>query len=358
LHSPEHADHVATTLRNITREKIVKQSSRSRIDVHFHSVPPSYRAAIQGLGPTVRTPDWTPELAIDFLDQHDSAAGIMSISVPGTHLGDNAKARILAKRCNEESAEYITRFPDRLGAFGTVPLPDIEGACDAAKYALDSLKLDGIGLFASYNGRYLGDPAWDPLLELLDQRSAVCHVHPNTHPSVHIVRDAGINPGIPNFMAEYLFDTTRAALNLLFYDVLDRFPNIRFVLSHAGGTLPYMAWRVAAIVHRQVAVAPMSTQYPSRFVQRHAEDMTPDTVLSRLKLFWYDTALSPGPQTLGSLLAVADPGRILFGGDWPYCPSVLVGDMIEALRDNPLLSEAQIAAIESGNALKLFPRFA
>ena len=202
----------------------------------------------------------------------------MSLSVPGTHLGDGAKARGLAKRCNEESAEYVALHPRRLGAFGTVPLPDIDGACEAARYALDDLKLDGIGLFASYAGRYLGDPTWDSLLELLNERSAVCHIHPNTHPSVHVVRDSGINPGIPNFMAEYLFDTTRAALNLLFYDILDRYPKIRFILSHAGGTLPYIAWRVASIVHRQVGVAPMKTQYPSRFVQRHGDDLSSNTV--------------------------------------------------------------------------------
>ena len=340
------------------RSGAMRYPGGKRIDVHFHSVPPSYRAAIEGRGPTVRTPDWTPQLAIDFLDEHASAAGIMSLSVPGTHLGDDDKARILAKRCNEESAEYVARYPDRLGAFAALPLPDIDGACDAALYALDVLKLDGVGLFASYGGRYLGDPAWDALLDLLDRRCAVCHIHPNMHPSVHVVREAGINAGIPNFMAEYLFDTTRAALNLLFYDVLDRYPNIRFVLSHAGGTLPYIAWRVASIVHRQVAVEPMKTQYPSRFVQRHGADLTADTILSRLKLFWYDTALSPGPQTLGALLQVANPERILFGGDWPYCPSVLVGDMIEALHQNPLLDEKQIDAIERGNALQLFPRFA
>lgn len=332
--------------------------NNGRIDVHFHSIPPSYGAAITRLGGHIRVPEWTPELAVDFLDAQGSAAGIMSLSVPGTHLGDDPEARALARRCNEESAEFVARYPDRLGMFAAVPLPDIDGACEAAVYALDELKLDAIGLFGSYDGRYLGDPEWDPLLELLDQRSAVCLVHPNIHPSVHVVRERGISPGIPNFLAEYPFDTSRAALNLVFNNVPDRFPKIRFILSHAGGVLPFLAWRAAAIVHRQVGVAPMRETYPSPFVEAHAGNLTRETFFSRLRTFWYDTALSPGPQTFGSLLQVADPERILFGSDWPYCPPVLCTDMVEQLHDNALLGEGQVRAIERSNATQLFPRFA
>ena len=328
-----------------------------RIDVHFHSIPPSYGAAILRLGGHIRVPPWSPDLAVDFLDAQGTAAGIMSLSVPGTHLGDDADARLLARRCNEESAEYIARYPSRLGMFAAIPLPDLDGACAAAIHALDVLKLDGIGLFGSYDGRYLGDPAWDALLELLDQRSAVCLIHPNIHPSVVSVRE-GVSPGIPNFVAEYPFDTSRAALNLVFNNVPDRFPNIRFILSHAGGVLPFLAWRAAAIIHRQLGVSPMRETYPSPFVAAHGHDLTRETFLSRLRTFWYDTALSPGPQTFGSLLQVASPDRILFGSDWPYCPPVLCTDMVEQLQDNPLIGEGELRAIERSNALALFPRFA
>ena len=331
--------------------------SNGRIDVHFHSIPPAYGTAISRLGGHIRVPDWSPQLAVDFLDAQCAAGGIMSLSVPGTHLGDDRAARALARVCNEESAEYIARYPDRLGMFAAIPLPDIEGACEAALYALDELKLDGIGLFGSYDGRYLGDPEWDPLLELLDQRAAVCLIHPNIHPSVHVVREKGISPGIPNFVAEYPFDTSRAALNLVFNNVPDRFPNIRFILSHAGGVLPFLAWRAAAIVHRQTSVSPMRQTYPSPFVEAHIGDLTRETFLSRLRTFWYDTALSPGPQTFGSLLQVASPDRILFGSDWPYCPPVLCTDMVEQLHDNPLIDASAVKAIERSNAVALFPRF-
>jgi len=226
-----------------------------------------------------------------------------------------------------------------------------------ARQALDVLKLDGIGLLASYDGKYLGDPSFDPVLKVLNERSAVVVIHPNNHPSTQVVRQ-GISKGIGNFLVEFLFDTTRAALNLLFSDVLHRFPNIRFVLFHAGGTLPYVAWRVAEIASRQMTVPPWDTQYPSPFMERHGAKLTAQDVLSHLRLFYYETALAAGPQTFGSLMQVAAPERILFGSDWPYCPEVMTEDMIQALYTQTGLDEARLQAIGRGNALRLFPRFA
>ena len=327
-----------------------------RIDVHCHSMTPAYRAAISSLGPTIRTPAWTTQAAIDFLDRHGTAAAVLSLSVPGTHHGDDAKARQLARRCNEEAAEFVDRHPKRLGAFATLPIPDVEGACEEARHALDVLKLDGIGLLASYNGKYLGAAEFDPIFELMNERSAVVLIHPNNHPSTQLVRQ-GISKGIGNFIVEFLFDTTRAALNLLFSDALDRFPNIRFILCHAGGTLPYVTWRLAEIVSRQMTVPPWDAQYPSPFMQRHSGRVTADLVRGQLKRFWYETALAAGPETFGSLKAVANPDRILFGSDWPYCPDDMTEDMIDALGDATMLDRKQRAAIERGNALHLFPRF-
>jgi len=332
------------------------RNNDGRIDVHCHSMTPAYREAICALGPTIRTPEWTPQGAVDFLDRHGSAAAVLSLSVPGTHHGDDAKARSLSRRCNEEAAEFVSRYPKRLGAFATLPIPDVEGACEEARHALDVLKLDGIGLLASYDGKYLGDLAFDPILQTLNDRSAVVVIHPNNHPSTGKVRE-GISKGIGNFLVEFLFDTTRAALNLLFSDALHRFPNIRFILFHAGGTLPYVAWRVSEIASRQMTVPPWDTQYPSPYMHRHGAGLTAETVQSDLRLFWYETALAAGRQTFGSLKEVAAPARILYGSDWPYCPEVMTEDMIAALYGQSL-DENELQAIGRSNALRLFPRFA
>ena len=134
---------------------------------------------------------------------------------------------------------------------------DIDAAIAEARYCLETLRFEGISLFASYGEKFLGDAAFDPLLHYLDSRNAVVHVHPSLHPS-----SKSLDLPWPGFMIEYPFDTTRAAVNLLFSGALERFPNIRFILSHAGGTLPYLAWRLS--------VAPMIDK---RLKQRTREEI-------------------------------------------------------------------------------------
>jgi len=332
-------------------------TSEGRVDVHCHSMTPAYRAAIQNLGAIIRTPDWSPQMALDFQDRHGIAVGIYSLSVPGTHHGDNAKARALARRVNEESAEFVAKNARRMGAYATLPIPDMDGACEEALHALGALKLDGVGLLASYDGIYLGQPMFDSLFRILNDHSAAVLIHPNNHPTTVDVKK-GISSGIGNFLIEFLFDTTRSALNLMFTGALDRYPKINFILAHAGGTLPYTSWRLADIIHRQMTEAPWDTQYPSPFMDRHAGKVTPELVYAQLAKFWYETALAAGPSTMGCLREVADPKRILFGSDWPYCPTEMCGDMIAALDTKDMLDAAERAAINRGNALALFPRFA
>lgn len=324
-----------------------------RIDVHFHTVPPAFVKAIETEGIVARTPDWSPESALAVMDRHGINVAITSLSVPGTHFGNDAKARILSRQCNDYYAEYVGRWPSRFGAFGSTSIPDLDGACRDVEYALDSLKLDGIGLLTNYGGKYLGHADFDPVMHELNRRDAVVLIHPTFPPYGN-----SINTGVPPFMIEYLFETTRAAVNLVFSGALDRYPRIRFILSHAGGTLPYAAWRIADIAWRQLAVPEHAAKYPLPLIESVGEAVSMDTVFSRLKRFWYDTALSPGAQTLGALMAVADPQRILFGSDWPYAPETMTADSIASLNEPGLLTDIQRTGIERDNAFQLFPRFA
>jgi len=311
-----------------------------RIDVHFHTIPEFFRAATEGAGrrPAISSglPQWSPERALEVMDRNGIATTILSISQPGVHFGDDAKARELARRCNDYVRELIDRFPRRFGAFGVVPLPDVDGACAEAVRCLDELGLDGIVLFASCGERFLGDPAFDALLDVLDERAAVVFIHPALHPAV-----SRLQLDLPAFVLEYPFDTTRAATNLIFRGSLDRFPRIRFILAHAGGTLPYLAFRLAW----------SSTIDPGRL-----GSLGPPYVLERLRRFWYDTALASSRHVLAALHAVADPSRILFGSDWPYAPETVTRASIMPFDGE---SESECASRHEQyrrNALELFPR--
>ena len=326
-----------------------------RIDVHFHTVPPAFRTAVESassLKVPVRVPAWTPELSLALMDRQGIRTVVGSISVPGVQFGDDAAARALARRCNEYSAELIARRPDRFGAFAALPLPDVEGAVEEAAYALDGLKLDGVGLFTSYGRDHLGHARFDPLLAALDARKAVAFVHPTTHPACR-----ELDLGLPPFLVEYPFDTARAVLSLIFNGAVDRFPNIRFVLSHAGGALPYLSWRVAATAARLMTEPALLERYPVPLLLEYRDAFTADHFMTRLRTFWFDTANAAGPQVLDALKHVADPARILFGSDWPYVPESLVDDTVAALAESVPNAKAR-AAIERGNALALFPRLA
>lgn len=311
--------------------------SQRRIDSHHHIVPPFYEEAAMaaGSGPTRgKFPGWSPQRGIDLMDANDIQASIASVSFPGVHFFAPAKARTMARRCNEFAAELNARWPTRYGAFATVPMHDPKHAVEEIDYALDELKLDGVCLFTSYGNTYLGDRKFDPVLEALNRRKAVVYTHP-AHG-----KETGLP--FPGFMIEYTFDTTRAATNLMFSGAIERFPRVQFILSHAGGALPYLAWRL------HVASA-ISSRIPQWSYGK---------VLKGLRHFWYDTALSGGPQQLDCLLSVVGPERVVFGTDWPFGTASVVKEMVKNLSSPDFLSAAKRGAISRRNARALFPRFA
>jgi predicted TIM-barrel fold metal-dependent hydrolase len=314
-------------------------ASPRRIDVHFHYIPPFYREAVYaaGRGPAIgRYPEWTPQLALDLMDAHGIEVALTSLAQPGVGFGTAADGEALARRCNEHAAELIARWPARFGAFATVPMGSVDGACAEIAHAFDELRFDGVSLFASYGEKFLGDSAFDPVFELLDARGAVVFVHPGLHPS-----SANLALPWPAFMMEYLFDTTRAVVNLVFSGTIDRFPRIRFILPHAGGLVPYFAWRLS--------VSPM--------IDARLPQLAREAVFAALAHFWYDNALSPGAQTFGALDHVARADRIVFGTDFPFANARVVAQAV-ATYEGPFLPPERRTAIDRANALALFPKYA
>jgi len=309
-----------------------------KIDVHFHLIPQFYRDAVYeaGRGPAIgRYPDWSEELALDIMDKHAIALAITSIAQPGVGFMPDGKAAHFARRCNDYAAKLIEQYPQRFGCFGLIPMHDMEAAIDEARFCLETLRFDGISLFASYGEKFLGDAAFDPLMSYLDACAAVVHIHPGLHPS-----SRSLDLPWPGFMIEYPFDTTRAAVNLLFSGALERFARIRFILSHAGGTLPYLAWRLS--------VAPMIDK---RLAQRTREE-----IFAGLQMFWYDNALASGAESMGTLSRIAAKDRILFGSDWPFCNAAVVAEEVKDFSAPGFLPPDVRNMVARKNALKLFPQ--
>jgi len=308
------------------------------IDVHHHILPPAYmavareRVIAQGQGylpePVLK---WTPDNSLFEMDQNGVATAIVSISTPGIWFENVMAARTLARQCNEYSARLVSDHPERFGFFAAVPLPDTEGSLREIAYALDVLKADGIGLMTSYGDKWPGDPAYVHVFEELNRRKAVVYVHPT---APNCCRD--LVPHVPYVMTELPHDTTRAVTSLLFSGSFARFRNIRFIFSHAGGTLPMVAGRIA----RQGSAV------------KELSEKVPNGVEYELKRLYYEIAGSANRPAMSALMNLVPMTQIVFGSDYPWGRTSANADGLNNLG----LADADLRAIERQNAVALFPR--
>ncbi len=302
-----------------------------RIDTHHHIVPAAYAAWLRRKGLDaggLPIPEWSVDSAIALMDKYGIQTAIMSISTPGVHLGDDAEAREKAREMNEYAAQVVRKHPGRFGFFATLCLPDVKGSLDELAYAFDQLHADGVVVLANSRGIYLGEKSFDPLFDELNRRRAVVFVHPSYL--------FGNDPpkGMPPYIADFLLDTTRAAVRLAGSGTLDRCPELKVILSHAGGFVPYAAYRIAG-------AASLKRNFADR--------------LAQLRKFYFDIALSGSPTALPSLLTLAQPDHVLYASDWPYAADPTVG-AFTGMYERYSLSDAQRISIDRGAASSLFLR--
>lgn len=320
-----------------------------KIDVHHHLTPSFYIEKLKSIGITESYgqafPKWTPETSLSFMKKLGIDIAIMSISTPGVYLKDELFSRDLARSCNEYMAEIKKNHPGKFGGFASIPLPDAKGSLDEIKYALDELKLDGVCLMTHYKGKYLGNKEFDEIFRELNRRKSVVYIHP-TDPA------GAYDPelGIQNSLIEAPFETTRAVGNLIYTGTTDRYADIRYILSHGGGTIPYLAWRIALIKYAQENKNPPILKSLYDFLIKGG----PESGLKILKNMYYDTALTSGPYALKALQEFAGPSRIVFGSDFPFAKKI-APMVAKNLRKYFDFSEEEFEAIDNKNCLELFP---
>lgn len=312
-----------------------------RIDVHAHYIPAAYREAMMQAGLAhadgIRgLPQWDVAQALRMMDGLNIRTAMLSVSSPGVNFGDDAAARKLARAVNEEGARAAIDHPGRFGLFASLPLPDVDGALAEASYAFDTLHADGVTVESNHRGIYLGDPRFDPLMAELNRRRAVVFMHP-TSPTCPCCQT--LSMGYPRPLIEFMFETTRAVTNLLLTGTLDRFPDIRLIVPHAGAAVPILADRI-------VGLAPAFLPKP----------VDADHLLDTLRRLHYDLAGYPLPRLAPALLQVADTNRIHYGSDWPFTPIPVATRLAGELEATPLFDAATRRRILHDNACDLFPR--
>lgn len=308
-----------------------------RIDVHHHAIPAVYQAALDETGlfrkAGVDPIYWNVEEDLAVMDRNGIDAAILSISAPGTVFVEPSTAPGLARATNEALARLISDQPRKFGAFAVIPLPDVDAAIREIDYALDTLKLDGIGLMSNFSGIYLGDERFAPVLRHLDDREAVVFVHPTI-----VAMPPEQTLGLPPSLFEFPFDTTRTVASLLFSGALERHTRFKMILSHAGGTLPFLAKRMT---------------YASTILSSVA-DREPVDLLGSLRRLYYDTAMSSNRYTLSALTALIDTDHVLFGTDYPYVPEKVTQETVEGVM--AYFSDEDRMKVERSNFAPLFPQ--
>ncbi|MGW4094658.1 amidohydrolase family protein [Nocardia sp. NPDC004750] len=309
------------------------------VDVHHHIVPDFYSAALKGSGYAhaiqgVDYPSWKPQSSLEMMDRQGVETAIVSLTVPGVSLDPDLAPR-LAHQINDFIADLGRTHEGRFGGWAAIPLPDTDAAIAEVSYALDKLGLDGVGLFTNYGGTYLGDDAFHPLLEDLNRRRAVAFIHPTVPPA----KDQP-NFGLPVSLCEFPFDTTRALAQLLYNGTFERYPDIRFIFAHGGGTVPYLAERLT-----------FGTQIDASLADRQPADL-----VGLLQRQYYEVAMSASPFAFPALQRMANPERILYGSDFPFMPATACAVNAAHLATSDALNDRDFQRIARLNAETLLPR--
>jgi predicted TIM-barrel fold metal-dependent hydrolase len=278
------------------------------------------------------TLNWTPQRSIEDMDKAGVATAITSVTTPGVWIGDHEQGRRLARDSNDYAARLAADYPGRFGIFVAVPLPHIAASLAEIEYGLDVLKADGIALFTSYRDKWLGDPAFDPVMEELNRRKAVVFVHPEAPLCCR-----GLLPGVHEAVLEYGFDTTRAITRILFSGTALRYRDIRWIFCHGGGTTPFLAERLVRAPGTNKALAPY----------------VPDGVMAELKRFHYDVAQIAHPMALAALTRLVPISQILWGTDFPFRFGT---EYVKGLSEFGFSAE-DLRQIDRENALRLLPRW-
>ena len=302
-------------------------ATKTRVDVHHHYVPPVHSDIMATKRSGGRPPQWTPQMSLDEMDKSGIATAIVSLVQPGAWFDDDvALSRRLARECNEYGAKMVQDHPGRFGLFATVAPLDPDGALKEIEYVFDTLKADGVGLFTSYGDKYLGDPSFEPVYAELNRRKAVVYVHPTTPNCC-----GKILPGIGPSTIEFATDSTRTITHIVFSGVATKFPDIRWIFSHAGGTLPFLTARLEIVAQQK----------------KMAGGAAPI-----LRKFYYELAQGNTPGQLAALLKMVPISQVLYGTDYPFRSGAEVNAGIADYGFTP----DDIRSIEREIALKLIPR--
>jgi len=290
------------------------------IDIHHH--------VIGGKNPNAALlPPWNMEIDEQVMDRMGIAGALLSLPVASTPE--------VTRQMNDFLAQFVAYNPQKYGMLACLPSAHPDAALKEIEYAYETLNADGFIMPSNAGGIYIGDDRMDEILAELDRRSAVILLHPTKPATVETslyVKDMSIY--------EFPFDTTRAMMDLIYRGKIQKYPNIKWIVSHAGGTIPYIAYRLSTVAE-----------------ENKVSTLSAGEILASLKSLYYDVALSTSPSVFSALKELAGASHIMFGTDYPLRYEAGVTESIKQFKDYSGFSKEEQDKIMSDTAKELFPRF-
>ena len=287
------------------------------VDFHNHYYPPEYVEALRSsrsvvkvtydgdgnpcvhypgdyniLVPGHRDIDYREQVLID----HGVDTQVLTFTTPGVHVEPPDVAVALARQINDAFARVVREKKGRFTALATLPLNDPAASVTELERAMKELGLPGAMVFSNVNHVALADDAYAPLWKKADELGAVIYIHPTDPLGVDAMLDYWLMP-----LVGFLMDTTLAAAKLVFSGVVERHPQIRWVLTHMGGATPYLAERYDRGYRAFVECRRNISKPPSEYLQT----------------FYYDT-VNFNPDAVKFAISFAGIDRILAGSDYPH----------------------------------------
>jgi len=305
------------------------------IDVHSHII-----TNLGSQAPMDKLPPWSIEQSLSIMDANGIAASVLSLPDSASH-AKGPEACQLARRINEQLAGIVSRHPTRFGAMATLPaLAATDGVLEEMTYALDTLKLDGVATTTSTDDVYLGDTRYEPWLEEMNRRGVTLFVHP-----VPAKASRSVDLGVDVSLLEFMFDTTRMLINMVFSGAKNRFSKIRIISTHGGGTIPYLMTRIETL--EQVFG-------PGKGRPR----LSPAQIREGLASFYYDLTAATSPAQLFALQQMVPCSHLVMGFDNPFMPGWTFQPAIQDMQRWKGFSDTDVSSIGHQNAEALYPALA
>lgn len=311
------------------------------VNCHTHFVLPSYYNAVvehhadKEDGFPMPT-SWSIEENLAFMDEVGVDISIMSLSTPHPFWGDVQDSRNLCHTINTQIAAEVKKYPNRFKFMAALPIPDAEGSIEETKYAMDELGAVGVKIPSNAQGIYLGNKMLEPLYEELNKRQAVVIIHPSRPPFL----SEGVFTSGPMPIFEYLADESRTVIDILTAGVLDRYPDIKFILPHNGAFMPTVIDRLARISKHLVETG---------FMEKETD------IYGGMSKFYIDISGDVLPRNFDNLITMAAPEKILFGLDYPHTKRATLVKNAPVIKDFLIKKYPEHAEkILGGNAIKLF----